>query len=837
MPSRAFGSIRRLSGADLPVLPFLAPRFARQLHLDQESYRNFATHRRNNGSRVRIRENEPSLRSHEPLERSHSQWRGARRSLATSASRNAVEASSVAAFSEEPPIGSQLPNNGFLGADGEQEHPPASFRGRDYVSLPRFETPPRYVSLKPTYTTSDFSNPPILESLSTEWTRAFSAINSEYDHHNVSSALRRPVKFHRNKEHWVEGILASGFDRKGMSEEWRELSDSARRQRWPHIMLWSLQHSPEYALVFLEATHMAPFPPGYAVADSLDHIISYYFQGKDAIEEKVIDELIRAICLLLNRGPSPVPDLHQQTIYRLLQRCTEKQAITLYDALNTAKVPLHENTLLQFAAFFSRTAHFGRATRALQLLAQQEADLSSDKVLSVSVTLLRKSAEQGNGYSLSSRILAELLEIGLRPNLVVYNVIMLNAFEAGDSATGWRVHDLLLKNAVKPDKFTYSILMKEAKASANIEVINRIATNARNDGVLFNNPHVITELLGAIYAFHKKRKRTRADAFQALLSAFKAFFDIQPLVDLGLAPVTSQPSSTPESVDSATEKIEPIYETGAQKDAGFSPMQASPQSLTIMLTAFLERCPSHKLISQLFTRYRELIDQGHPLISQLAETDHTANCFLKGLGRFSETLHLCPMVIEQMLGPPTDSSQSSSHHGSPVGTGHRAEPTVQTWSILLYAFHRHGQPAAAEKVLSMMSKRGVCANQVTWNSLVNGYAQMQDVEGVVSAMKRMEQEGWEVDNWTLEGLGKVVDRKSLMDAFEDAEHGARNEDGHVDGSHDSDTPLITVQSDVNPEHSNGTPLSDATTEGRLAEDPNVALEDLGNKSKSETSLP
>ncbi len=98
--------------------------------------------------------------------------------------------------------------------------------------------------------------------------------------------------------------------------------------------------------------------------------------------------------------------------------------------------------------------------------------------------------------------------------------------------------------------------------------------------------------------------------------------------------------------------------------------------------------------------------------------------------------------------------------------GH-CKPSVHTWSILLKAFMDHNQPRAAEKVLSMMRRRGITPNQVTWSSLAIGYARLQDVTNTVNVIERFENEGWGVDDITITGLQVIENREALMNALEE----------------------------------------------------------------------
>lgn len=94
-----------------------------------------------------------------------------------------------------------------------------------------------------------------------------------------------------------------------------------------------------------------------------------------------------------------------------------------------------------------------------------------------------------------------------------------------------------------------------------------------------------------------------------------------------------------------------------------------------------------------------------------------------------------------------------------------AEPTVQTWSILLRSYFFNGQRAAAEKTIQMMRSRGIAPNVVTMNTIIAGYAAMQDAAAAANTMQDMKAAGFENDSSTYKALTRIVKRERLLDAL------------------------------------------------------------------------
>ena len=292
---------------------------------------------------------------------------------------------------------------------------------------------------------------------------------------------------------------------------------------------------------------------------------------------------------------------------------------------------------------------------------------------------------------------------------------------------------------LKPDVYTYSILLNDAKKRDDSAAMEQILADAGEEGDLSQCAYIVADFLHAIYL--SEQKREDGAPFTSMLSTYQLYFEVQPLQDLGLLQKRYQQRSTP------------------------SLMPPPPPVLGMMIVAFLAQHQGEFNFAALFIRYRDHVKRGHPIISSLAATDHTANAYLMALARNLHTLHLCPSVVEYMV---ETSKERSTRRLSDYVTKHAA-PTVQTWSILLAAFLRHGQRLAALKVLDMMRAKGFPPNLVTWNTLISGHAALQDVGGALSALRGLKEAGFEMDESTLVGLGRIRDRRRLVQGLRASE--------------------------------------------------------------------
>lgn len=583
-------------------------------------------------------------------------------------------------------------------------------------------------------------------SFSTAWNVRYTQLVKRFnkDANQSGSPGGRPLGVEERpiKNPWARQIAAAAaVDLDKFKKIWANLDWGKKRLTWPIVMHWALSHYPERALAILFATlsNTHYTPPPFAVADSLDYLSCMFLQDGSQPDPALVQR-IRAMVSYHIEGCKAQTDnfrgVTQRTIYLLTKHCRGKQQIRLYDTIRQCNTFLHTNTLLHLMDSFIEVGDLATAMEILQRIVNSGADLKLDQVQKGCAKLLRGGSELEDShqirYRIRSNMLAQMLEMGVPPNLMMYNVILLNAVEHGQMNFAHRVYAMIEASKFEPDAYTYSILLKGVKHGMDDIFVSKLLQLAKDNGVLSQCPHLIAQLLHVTYLYRSNHEGYLA--FNELVPIYEQYMDNRPLKELGLL----------------------RDRTDMTSHSQVELMQAPPPVLGMMIAVYLMQHRNSDHIPALYARYHELVEADHPLIAPLAETDYTANVFLKVLGRRRENLPLCTTIFEHMLKAPA----------SP--TTKRAAPTVQSWSILLAAFMGHGQATAGEKVLTMMHDRGMQPNQVTWNSLLGGYAGMQDVDGTIGAMRRMEKAGYVVEEATMEAWGRVVDRRRLMQAFERA---------------------------------------------------------------------
>ena len=499
---------------------------------------------------------------------------------------------------------------------------------------------------------------------------------------------------------------------------------------WQDSALWSLQRRPMIAVrLLINTLHGRSRPPRSIVAECLHFLARYYLYNVSRPGTHALKALWHLTSKFIERDD--VKNLRTYTIPESLVRlillyCHDGGVLVFYKRLSTNKVVLHAHTMLHFLDRFIHMRRYDLCLTLLATISSTGFSLAHPQVQGLCTKLLRVHWEVKNPYTLSSWILTRMLELGIQPNTVMYNAMVQNAVEAHDFDTVLALYDFAKRSQFGIDYQTRGLMLKAAKDSGNVEMLNIVLREASEHPEVVKDARVAGTILHLICIFSPDNE------YPSMLDFYKRYFDLRPLQELRLCgPKTKSLTST-----------------------NFVPTQPGHWVLGQMVAAYnkLPRA-SDDLITR-YNIYHDLVRQNHPLIAPLAQYEYVPNSFVRAFGRDLETLPHCITVIKHMLEDPP----------SPAQSGYAA-PTVRTWNMLAASYFRHNQAIAAEKVLSMMYERGLEPNTVTRNTMVQGYSARQDVESAVNTVRRMEAAGYEVDDFTLKGLGKIWDRNRLIEAL------------------------------------------------------------------------
>ncbi|USW58608.1 Putative tetratricopeptide-like helical domain superfamily [Septoria linicola] len=479
---------------------------------------------------------------------------------------------------------------------------------------------------------------------------------------------------------------------------------SKHRGQWPHVLLWFLHYDPTGALNLLIATNISSKTQGRLSIlyrqESLRCLATIYWYRGDIPNLK---RLADAFIALTRFAHSTSQVGTHGFVYRALSDHFGDEALSAVygDLKRFHHRQVHWATWLRFAITFSKRQKGGQALDALLESKHAGADVDGLSFRKVCSILLRKAVSMPGGLRACIRIVDAMFKIGLTLNSNLANIIMLNAVEAGDIKTAMDIYHSLRDHGLQPDQYTFAILLKACKISIDdADVLNNTIRTAIGGINVLDAPIVATEILHCL-ALHHTRTNYREKVFHTVADAYAQLFTVGPLRLVGLLP-------------------DGLSQVDRHRD-GNRP-QPRAQDIYIVLSTFLEqsffRDKSVAAAYETWQRFKHVIEAGEePFASMLA-------------------------------------NEAGAKY-------HRMRPTVQTWSIFLHGFTRHGQLRLAEQVLTYMRSKDIKPNTITYNSLLSGYISERDLEGVLDTIRRMETDGLTWDEWTRKYLSRSRDKAAI----------------------------------------------------------------------------
>ncbi|KAK5171067.1 uncharacterized protein LTR77_004211 [Saxophila tyrrhenica] len=565
------------------------------------------------------------------------------------------------------------------------------------------------------------------------WTREYAGIRMLYyaEPEAQRSRIRAPTLDTRAFA-WVEEV-AQRIEQ-GQTEctahHLVQLTGQSPRYAWTQLALWFLAYNPAEMVKFLLATHVEPYVSPVHVQDSLRQLGAYLFHYQGGDDETQLQAVVDAFCVLANRGGDGHLTFNNPFPQSFLARCSVELNLRIYETIKTRGVKIAGWNWLHYTTYFAKNDCYEHALDAL-VKAHEEGGfrLNSFAFRSNCSTLLRRAISQPDGLRETLRIVSTIVDMGVTLDRPICDIIMLNAIEAGDLKTAFDVYHSLMQRGLRPTESTFTILLKGCKSNIDdVTMLNEVIRDAITNIDVRASKVVASNIMHCLALHHSKHHPETA--FQTLTEAYVQFFDLTPLKRLGLPLPT----------------IPPVRLTTADL------LHPTPHVLGCMLGASINNILHHnpndpKLILPLYTRYRTLLAHADPVWAPTASTDHIPNIFLAAFIRRPSGLLAAAQVVKDM------------QHDHPAASSGFAQcrPTTQTWNIFLHGFSRHGQTRLAERVLQYMRKLGVKEDIVTWNTLIHGYAKVQDEEGVVESVRRGAEGGVVWDRWTEGGVGKLRD--------------------------------------------------------------------------------
>ena len=580
----------------------------------------------------------------------------------------------------------------------------------------------------------------------TSWTTRFHRMAEQGENVNLYLSLR-----YTKVEQLVRKYAGLNVSVRSTYQAWMHIPPEHRLQVWQDVMLWCLHNNPRRALKLLLASMKGHHfrPPRHVVGDCLQHLAKQFLHKVTNPDPRTLESLYHLVYKYVDGGSKVLRAQHipDQVVFLMLKHCGDSEVMSLLQKFTEENVQLHANTLLHALNRSLDVGNVNQSLRLLRFVSKSGFGMHRAQVQSSCVRLVRAQYNVRDPFSIQIRILTQILEMGVRPDIALYNAILLTTVEAGYFDLAQQMFEIAKVNHLKPDSITYRILLKGALLNADKATRWKLVRELESNHELLRDSSVLSDLLHTIFKIEEP-------AYPAMLALYKHHCDLRPLKELGMCRQDEQQAL----------------------DCADSPKDIWPSASVLgqMICAYTEM---HKYSDSLiddYHRYHYFVSQNHPIIAPITRSDHVANAFLIAFGLREKTLPLCTTVVKNMLDDSNSKRDSVQHESTQPAM---AAPSVITWSILARAFFRHNQNRAAEKVLDLMHERGIEPDQVTWNTIIGGYSSMQKVEKAVDAIKRMEVAGFSPDQRTFQGLSKAYNPDRLLGVMEKILDGGKGFEG------------------------------------------------------------
>lgn len=491
---------------------------------------------------------------------------------------------------------------------------------------------------------------------------------------------------------------------------------------WQPVTLWFMHYDPVTALDIVLAV-TGRYLYYWQSRMALQCLVAQYRHRDDRATN--LKRLVEELAAFARREPRIERLTFNGTFYNFIMDYLTDEAISrLYENLKINEIIRQSSsTWLHFTSSFLDRHMVENALGALLQAKNADPDIKSAHFFRLCSRLLRAANSMPGGLRACIRIVDKLVGVGLTLNNNFTNIVMLNAVEAGDLKTAMEIYHSMRDHSLRPDDYTFAILLKACKSSIDdAELLNETIREALGRIDVLKAPVVASEILHCLALHHTKHHP--GNTFEIVADAYAQLFRLDAPRLVGLLP----------------SKLSYV-----ENQDGLHRPHPRSRDIYVLLATFLEQ--SFKKTGtidqayEIWQRFKNAIEAGQEPFASMVKSDHIFNAFLCAFVETKRGLLYAAEVVKYMQAP----DEADAKH-------HRIRPTVQTWSIFVHCLARHGQMHLAEQLLTYMRGKGMQPNDVTWNTLLGGYAEEQDLEGVMDTIRRLEAAGNVWDEWTFGNL-------------------------------------------------------------------------------------
>ncbi|KAF5507876.1 Pentatricopeptide repeat-containing protein [Colletotrichum aenigma] len=576
--------------------------------------------------------------------------------------------------------------------------------------------------------------------------------------------------------------------------DWSSWDNREREELFNTVILSALWFCPGRAVDVLQTITQDWQPPAYAMVDVIHFLAMWQIELRgDELQTHaaaLCDFVLGHEFLVHRRDNGRFENMRfrQNTIHNLMRYVDPARIHALYEVLSKQEHPLHLNTLFKFAHRLSSAPVYKQASLEIAIRAMQaegkekgkgqaNGDLQGSAWRSLCTSILSLNpGDVAHGEFSAADAFSVLLEHGFVPNMINYTAMIRNLCSSGATEKAWKVYEAMKGSGIEPDSVLLSTLLDGAKMENLSGVINKIVEEAirlKAVDTVFMNDLLYSILHFSELEANEKRKLGRAGvipAFGPMLYYYSKAFNLAPLqalIPMNLSMHVQQYGNNLPPERQLARQVFPGLD--AATSAVRKKMDPTASTLGIMFIAFVKNLAQPIKLISLYAYLRQLIINRHPMAVQHVKEKGTFmyDVILKALMGHKHMQRPALDIVGDMLHDTLAEREASEKEtNASQETQLHPPPSIYTWNILLAGFLFNRDKETGGRIRTMMMQKGVEPNEVTWNTLISGYAGLQDVGKTVQSLKGLERAGYEASDFTIRGFSRLVNKERAFHHME-----------------------------------------------------------------------
>lgn len=553
--------------------------------------------------------------------------------------------------------------------------------------------------------------------------------------------LRHDSRCHEHARTLLEEVDALGPDR--MWKNWQDLAE--HKDMYESLLVYMLNKHIGYAQDFitvLASDHTLPDSKVVILADAIAHLAKVHIKGEylpgqgwEAAPAANIRKFISVFLLFTQNVDTAV--YSQDLLHSLVLLADTADLKRIYDELEESETRPSIGTILHYANAFGKAGEFRYALQCLErrlatcskTVRQRAVD--SERFRWTCAAILRGSMRDANDYHETPNIVAAFVGFGVKMDILLYDVVMHNAMDAGDFTTAFKVYNSLETNGLVADRYTFSILLNGCTKQNDPAMFKAFADWCIKNAKKLKDPWLATDCLYYTYICEQNKAVTERD-MGLIWRNYLYLFDLEPLRSF----LTTGSRSMRDAVN------QHFVDTNARVVA------PTPMALYLMLQTEIQSTEAVGTlhVERLYKTFkRALSKEPHAILVKLSLEPVIWNAFLHAFCAKTQYAS-ASQVMKDMA-------------------AHGVSPNIYSWNIFMQAFFKTGQVAAAERVYSLIRARGIDPDSYTYGVMARGYAKAQLVDRIGETMQHIGDEE-QLDPDLLRALSQVRARQDLTVALE-----------------------------------------------------------------------